>query len=81
MQIGHIEGAEATIGRSQGYAGLPIRAEIVTDPAKNAPAPAFTSAWFPSPDELERLNAGAAVHVRCLYSQPPINVTVGEAPA
>ena len=37
------------------------------------------SAWLPSPDELKRLNAGAAVVLTLYGSQhPPVNLQVGE---
>lgn len=80
MQIGRIEGAVAVIGRAQGYNALPIKGELVHDLATGKEAPAFTTAWLPTPEELVALNAGAAVHVQLLYSQPPITVTVGPIP-
>jgi hypothetical protein len=41
----------------------------------------FTTAWEPTPDELERLNKGAHVELCILgNAHPPIMVNVGEVP-
>lgn len=73
MMIGRIPGATRVLGKSQGYNGLPIRDEMIAERV-NGPE-------TPTPDELERLNRGAAVHVRILGSvHPPILVEVGDAP-
>lgn len=82
MLIGHIEGATRTIGRSQGYKGLPIRDEKIHCTVNGPDTPRMVTAWTPTPDELAKLNAGASVHV-CLLGQthPPILVEVGEPPA
>lgn len=41
----------------------------------------MVTAWTPTPDELERLNAGASVHLRIHgVSHPPVMVEVGEVP-
>lgn len=86
MQIGMInrtEGSEVRIhGKSQGYLGLPCRHEGVIDQASGCEVHAITTAWLPTPDELEALNKGAAVHVQTLYltNPVPMMVTVGEVP-
>lgn len=51
----------------------------------NRPAPlsiqSSVTAWEPAPDELERLNKGAPVHLRILGTQhPPVMLMVGEVP-
>jgi hypothetical protein len=75
MQIGRIENATRVLGKSQGYLGLPVRDEYVDQ------IPCMTTAWLPTPKELEALNAGAAVHVKLLgIVHPPILVEVGEPP-
>jgi hypothetical protein len=75
MQIGRIERATRVLGKSQGYLGLPVRDEMFGED------PCMTSAWLPTPAELEALNNGAAVHVKLLGTQhPPILVEVGEPP-
>jgi len=39
------------------------------------------SAWEPTPDELERLQSGAAVYLCVLgTAHPPVTLMVGEAP-
>jgi hypothetical protein len=41
----------------------------------------MVTAWFPTPDELEALNAGAPVHVKIWgNSPPPMMVEVGDKP-
>lgn len=81
MQIGRIEGATRTLGKSQGYLGLPLRDETISCTVNGPDTPAMVTAWHPTPDELARLNAGAAVHVRILGSaHPPMMVEVGEMP-
>ena len=44
--------------------------------------PMMASAWEPTPEELERLKAGAKVILRVLGGMhPPVAVAVGSAPA
>lgn len=81
MQIGRIKNATRTIGKSQGYMGLPIRDEKINCTVNGEETSAMVTAWFPTPKELEALNAGAPVHVRLLgINHPPIMVDVGEIP-
>lgn len=81
MQIGRVTGATRTIGKSQGYMGLPIRDEIVNCTIGGEDTPSMVTAWLPTPKELEALNAGASVHVRLLGTgHPPIMVEVGDKP-
>lgn len=80
MQIGRILGCTRVIGKSQGYAGLPLRDEPVNC-SVNGLTPSMVTAWLPTPKELDALNKGAAVHVRLLgINHPPISVEVGEVP-
>ena len=82
MQIGRIPGATRTIGASQGYFSLPLKDELVDDPVTGPKTPCMTTAWLPTPKELDALNAGAAVHVRLIgNAHPPIMVEVGEPPS
>lgn len=37
----------------------------------------FTSCWEPTPDELERLAAGAKVYLTVVGDQPPVALAVG----
>ncbi len=81
MEIGRIEGATRVLGKSQGYLGLPVRAETINCTVGGRQTPCMVTAWLPSPDELAALNAGAAIHVRILgTAHPPIMVGVGPAP-
>ena len=50
---------------------------------ENGPGtPSMTTAWHPTPAELEALKAGASVHVTVLGSvPPPMIVAVGPAPS
>jgi hypothetical protein len=70
------------IGRSQGYLGLAVYYHTVIDAVAGYEAPALTTAYKPTPDELARLNAGESVVVRLLHltQHPPIMVTVSEPP-
>lgn len=81
MQIGHIAGATRTLGKSQGYLGLPLRDETINCAVGGEGTPSMVTAWLPTPAELAALNAGAAIHVRIIgTAHPPIMVGVGEAP-
>lgn len=81
MQIGRIQNATRVLGKSQGYMGLPIRDELINCSVDGPNTPAMTTAWLPTPKELEALNAGAPVHVRIVgTAHPPIMVDVGEMP-
>ena len=81
MQIGRITGATRVLGKCQGYLGLPVRDETINDTVNGSGTPCMVTAWLPTPDELERINAGAPVHVRILgTAHPPIMVEVGDTP-
>lgn len=80
MQIGMIEGHTRICGKSQGYAGLPVRDEMVVCTV-NGPTPAMTTAWLPTPDQIARIVAGAPVLVQILGTvPPPMLVDVGRPP-
>lgn len=81
MQIGRISGATRVLGKSQGYLGLPVRDEVISDSVNGPGTPCMVTAWFPTPEEILALMGGAPVHVRILgVEHPPILVEVGEAP-
>lgn len=75
-----IEGADARIGKSQGYNGLAVRRDNFDGHI------GMTSAWEPTPEELRRLLAGAKIYVSFLGetippgAQPPMLVSVGPTP-
>ncbi|WP_211341187.1 hypothetical protein [Paracoccus methylarcula] len=77
-----IEGVTRIIGKHQGYRGLPLRDEMINCTVNGDATPVMVSAWVPTPEELERLNAGASVHLRVLgTAHPPVILDVGDVPA
>lgn len=83
MIIARVAGATRTIGKSQGYLGLPIRDEIreVTIGGDVHRCQAMVSAWEPTPDEIAKIVAGAPILVCLLGSaHPPVMLDVGEPP-
>lgn len=81
MIIGAIPGTTRILGKSQGYLGLPLRDGTVHDTVNGPGTPCMETAWLPTPDELERINAGAPIILRILgTSHPPVSVDVGEVP-
>lgn len=81
MQIGRIEGCTRVLGKSQGYLGLPLR-DIKVDCTVNGPnTHALETAWFPTPDELAAMNAGAPVILRVVGTgHPPVMLYTGQVP-
>lgn len=80
MQIGMIDGHTRICGKSQGFMGLPIR-DAQLNVEGIGLVNEMTSAWLPTPKELEALNAGAAVHVKIWGNAPsPMLVEVGDIP-
>lgn len=68
------------LGKSQGYMGLAVRDEV-RKCSVSGPVPCMTTAWQPTPKELETLNLGGSVYVTIQGTgHPPIMVEVGEAP-
>lgn len=81
MQNGRIPGATRVLGKSQGYLGLAIRDQEMLDKAENKIVNSMTSAWLPTPKELQILNAGGAVHVTIFgLDHPPMLVSCGDPP-
>lgn len=82
MQIGRIEGCTRVLGKSQGYLGLPLRDEIINCTVGGEGTHVMVTAWFPTPDEIARINAGAPVHLRIVGTgHPPVMLTVGDVPS
>jgi hypothetical protein len=82
MLIARILNATRVVGQRQGYFGLPIRDEVIHERVNGPGTPSMVTAWEPTPDELERLNKGARVHVRILGEiPPPMMVEVGPVEA
>lgn len=81
MEIGRVKGCTRVIGKSQGYYGLPLRDEFINDTVTGPNTPCMVTAWFPTPDELAALNAGAPIHLRVVgTAHPPVMLGVGELP-
>ena len=79
MQIMKIAGATRTLGKSQGYLGLPVRDELVEIDGQNYHK--IVTAWEPTPAEAERIAAGAPIYLELFcFTPPPLLMTVGEAP-
>ena len=79
MLIKSIEGATRIVGKAQGYLGLPIR-DAVTDCPVNGPnTPTMTTAWEPTPEELQKLANGAPIYLTIQGTMPPpVVVWVGD---
>jgi len=81
MQIGRIKGTTRVLGKSQGYLGLPLRDDTINCSVNGPNTPCMTTAWLPTPKEIEAIVAGAPIHVRLVgTAHPPIMVEVGEKP-
>lgn len=81
MEIGRIKGCTRVVGKKQGYFGLPIRDEIINSTITGPNTPAMVMAWFPTPDELAAINAGAPIHLTILGTvPPPVMMGVGDRP-
>jgi len=81
MEIGHIQGTTRVLGKSQGYYGLPIRDVLLNDSVNGPETPAMQTAWFPTPDEMAAINAGAPIILTVLGSgHPPVMLGTGAVP-
>lgn len=82
MEIGRILGCTRVVGASQGYFGLPIRDELINCSVNGPNTPAMVTAWFPTPEEIAAIQAGAPIHVRILGKvPPPMMVSTGQVPS
>jgi hypothetical protein len=84
MQIGRIEGTNATLGEPDGWnrhrdgicASLPVRVEQLLSGHTS-----MTSSWLPTMEEIEAIVAGAPIHLQIISSvHPPVCLKVGEPP-
>jgi hypothetical protein len=81
MQIGVIKGYTRTIGKSQGYIGLPLRDVLVDDSVNGPDTPAMETAWIPDPGEIAAIVAGAPIILRILGTgHPPVMIYTGDVP-
>jgi hypothetical protein len=83
MLVGRIDGATRNFGAphdwdkaTRGPCGsLPIRDELTTA------GPGMTSAWLPTPEEIEKIKAGAPVYLTVFGNvHPPVSMAVGPIP-
>jgi hypothetical protein len=83
MHVGRINNATRVLGAPKDWnrdangpcGNLPIRDEATTA------GPGMTSAWFPTPEEIERIKDGAPIYLTVLGSvHPPVDVSVGPRP-
>lgn len=82
MIIKRICGATRTLGKSQGYLGLPLRDEVINCAVGGPGTPRMLTAWEPTPEELERLNRGGLVYLSIHGNvHPPVMLTVEEPEA
>ena len=78
MLIARIENCTRVLGKAQGFLGLPIRDDLISERVLGDNVPCMTTAWEPTPDELSALNAGAKVQLRVVGTQhPPVMLEVG----
>jgi hypothetical protein len=81
MIIQRIEQCTRTLGKSQGYLGLPIRDVIIHDKTSGQMIQAMQSTWEPTPNELENLNKGARVILTIVGTgHPPVMLDVSDPP-
>jgi hypothetical protein len=85
MIPGRIEGANATLGAPDGWDkgqnGACVTLSIRADPAESG-ALLMHSVWFPTPEEMAAIAAGAPVTLCvCGTGHPPVMLGVGASPA
>lgn len=83
MHIGHISGATRNLAAPSDWdkatngpcLGLPIRDE------RTSAGKVMVSAWFPTSEEIERIQAGAPIYLGVYGSaHPPVSMSVGPRP-
>jgi hypothetical protein len=77
MLIARIPHATRVLGKSQGYLGLPVRDELRNTTVDGPQTPCMVTAWEPTPDQIERINAGEKIHLVILGTvHPPVMLEV-----
>jgi hypothetical protein len=83
MHPGRFEGATRDLGAPAGWdkdkdgpcGSLPIRDD------SHGAYPAMVSAWFPTPEEIAHVVAGAPIHLTVIGAgHPPVSLGVGKVP-
>lgn len=81
MIIRRIQGATRTLGKSQGFMGLPVKDTTIHDAVTGPDTPAMETAWEPTPDELEAIQRGASIILRVIgRAHPPVMLSVSGVP-
>jgi hypothetical protein len=82
MHPGRILNATRSLGAPKDWdksVGSDCQVLIVRDEVQHCNT--MTSAWFPTPDEIAAISAGAPVHLTIAgYVHPPVMLGVGEVP-
>lgn len=69
------------LGEAQGYKPLYVKQQPALDPVSKNETLLHSTAWTPTPRELELLNAGCSIQVVILANaHPPMKVQVGPVP-
>lgn len=82
MLIGLIDGFTRQLGKPPDWPeDKPCQSLAIRDTTSTEGDPVMGSAWIPTPEELERLKAGAHIHLWIWGTgHPPVALTVGEVP-
>lgn len=84
MHTGRIEKSTRVLGAPAGWQSekqgvcdsLAVRDEPTTA------GPSMVSAWFPTPEEIKRIELGAPIYLRIFSSvHPPVSMEVGPVPS
>lgn len=76
MLIKRIDGATRVLGKSQGYRGLPVLDHDADDGTHM-----MMSAWEPTPEEIQKIVAGAPIYLTVVgFAHPPVMLSVGAVP-
>lgn len=77
MIVARVEGTTRTLGKSQGYLGLPIKDAILN--VGGVEFPVMISAWEPTPEDLRILNEGGKIYLAVFgKSHPPVLMSTKE---
>ena len=79
MIPGAIQGATKSYGKPAGMTDDECGSLLVRE-GHEGDWPTMTSAWYPTPEEVERLRAGAPVYLTIFGAggHPPVALSVGE---
>ena len=76
-----IEGFTRILGEQQGFIPLPVLDVVKDDPVLGANAPVMITGWQPTPEEIDRMAAGALIFLMVNgTAHPPVMIAVGQPP-